>query len=101
MNIVCKNNFIIQKQLTLFPPGKPRGHSRFTISTAISQLIINSFRACGIAANTDLTDIVSSMTCFKDDGQLTAHREPFLAALNAASDSDNDEIESATDNENV
>jgi hypothetical protein len=56
-------------------------------------LIINSFRACGITTNTDLTDIVLSMACFKDDGQLAAHREPFLTALNAASDRDNDEIE--------
>jgi hypothetical protein len=41
------------------------------------------------------------MTCFKDHGQLAAHREPFLAGLNAASDSDNDEIESAVDDENA
>jgi hypothetical protein len=64
-------------------------------------LIINSFRACSITANTDLTDIVSSMTCFKDDAQLAAHREPFLAALNAASDSGSVEIESAIDDENA
>ncbi len=62
-----------------------------------TELIIDSFRACGITANTDLTDIVSSMTCFKDGGQLAAHKAPFLAALNATSDSDNDEIENTID----
>ena len=57
-----------------------------------AELIINSFRACGITANTDLTDIASSMTCFKDDGQLAAHKDSFLAALHATSNSESDEI---------
>ena len=51
------------------------------------EIIVNSFVSCGITGNTDSSGI-TSMTCFKDEGQLADHRQAFLAAFNAKSDNE-------------
>ena len=47
----------------------------------------NSASTEGITGNTGSSGI-TSMTCFKDEGQLADHRQAFLAAFNAKSDNE-------------
>lgn len=49
-----------------------------------AEQIVESFRACGLTANIDNSNVVNSMTCFKDGGQLHDYVDAFKAALSAA-----------------
>jgi hypothetical protein len=46
-----------------------------------AEQIIESFRACGLTANVDNSNVVDGMTCFKHGGQLHSYVDAFKAAL--------------------
>jgi hypothetical protein len=47
-----------------------------------AEQIVESFRACGLSAKIDNSNAATSMTCFKEGGQLHDYVEAFKAALN-------------------
>jgi hypothetical protein len=47
-----------------------------------TEVIVNSFRACGFTCNSDMSNVAASMACFQPGGQLYEHVETFTTALN-------------------
>ena len=51
----------------------------------------SSFKSCGLTVNIDVSDVLTQMHCFGENGQLKAHTETYMRAVRRESDSDGED----------